>query len=232
MTTALTTQEATLVYETPDSSALALEASNAYATAEFLIVDNEETMNLATFEMNACNKRLKELDALRKSITRPMDEAKKAVMALFNPSTEKYKATIALYKANIGAFLEAQERKAAEALAKAEAEAAEQRKALEMAAELAENESEREAIAACAASIVASAPTITAKPTGTVIQKKWKAEVKDLGALLHYVADHPELHECIDIKISILNRLLAETGGAVEIPGVVAHKDVIVACKA
>lgn len=101
----IVTTHATLAYEMPDSNVLARESASAYATAEFLVIDGEESLALATSEMNACNKRLKELDAVRKSITKPMDEAKKAVIALFNPVTEKYKATIDLYKTGISAYM-------------------------------------------------------------------------------------------------------------------------------
>lgn len=230
--TKIATTQTTLAYEMPDSNALARESSSAYATAEFLVIDSEVSLSLATSEMNACNKRLKELDAVRKSITKPMDEAKKAVMALFNPVTDKYKATIELYKSGIAAYMAEQERIAAEAKAKAEAEAAEQRKALELAAESTEDESEREALQTVAASIVVSPDVkVVEKVKGATLKKKWKGEVVDLAAFLRYVADHPELHECVSVKQAALDRFISATGGAMQIPGVNANQEAIVACK-
>lgn len=230
--TNLVTTHATLAYEMPDSNALARESASAYATAEFLFIDSEESLALATKEMNACNKRLKQLDAARKSITKPMDEAKKAVMALFNPATEKFKGAIEIYKIGIAHYMAEQERLAAEAKAKAEAEAAEQRKALELAAESTEDESEREALQTVAASIVVSPDVkVVEKVKGATLKKKWKGEVVDLAAFLRYVADHPELHECVSVKQAALDRFISATGGAMQIPGVNANQEAIVACK-
>lgn len=195
----------TVAYEVPNQADLLTEGEAAVNSANFMgvAIATEADCAAATAEMNACAKRLKELDALRKSITKPMDEAKKAVMALFNPVTEKYTQAVAIYKAGIADY---QRRIEAEA----------------MAARL----------AAEAASIVAT-PVVTApkKIEGATVRKKLKAEVTDLAAYLHYVADHPELHATISVKAAALDRFISATGGAVRVPGVAVHEETSIACR-
>ena len=196
----------TVAYEVPNQADLLTEGEAAVNSANFMgvAIATEADCAAATAEMNACAKRLKELDALRKSITKPMDEAKKAVMALFNPVTEKYTQAVAIYKAGIADY---QRRIEAEA----------------MAARLA---------AEAAASIVAT-PVVAApkKIEGATVRKKLKAEVTDLAAYLHYVADHPELHATISVKAAALDRFISATGGAVRVPGVAVHEETSIACR-
>ena len=197
----------TVAYEVPNQADLLTEGEAAVNSANFMgvAIATEADCAAATAEMNACAKRLKELDALRKSITKPMDEAKKAVMALFNPVTEKYTQAVAIYKAGIADY---QRRIEAEAMA------------ARLAAE------------AAAASIVAT-PVVSApkKIEGATVRKKLKAEVTDLAAYLHYVADHPELHATISVKAAALDRFIAATGGAVRVPGVAVHEETSIACR-
>ena len=197
----------TVAYEVPNQADLLTEGEAAVNSANFMgvAIANDADCAAATAEMNACAKRLKELDALRKSITKPMDEAKKAVMALFNPVTEKYTQAVAIYKAGIADYRR-----------RVEAEA--------MAARLAAE--------AAAASIVAT-PIVAApkKIEGATVRKKLKAEVTDLAAYLHYVADHPELHATISVKAAALDRFIAATGGAVRVPGVAVHEETSIACR-
>lgn len=83
-----------------------------------------------------------------------------------------------------------------------------------------------------AASIVVSPDVkVVEKVTGATLRKTWKGEVVDLAAFLRYVADHPELHECVSVKQAALDRFIRAVGGAMQIPGVNAHQESTVACK-
>lgn len=223
----------TVSYEVPNQADLLTEGEAAVNSANFMgvAIANDADCAAATAEMNACAKRLKELDALRKSITKPMDEAKKAVMALFNPVTEKYTQAVAIYKAGIADYQRRIEAEAMAARLAAEA-AAQQRQALEIAAQQSTDACEREALQEAAASIVAT-PVVAApkKIEGATVRKKLKAEVTDLAAYLHYVADHPELHATISVKAAALDRFISATGGAVRVPGVAVHEETSIACR-
>lgn len=223
----------TVAYEVPNQADLLTEGEAAVNSANFMgVAIANDADCAATAEMNACAKRLKELDALRKSITKPMDEAKKAVMALFNPVTEKYTQAVAIYKAGIADYRRRIEAEAMAARLAAEAAAAQQRQALEIAAQQSTDACEREALQEAAASIVAT-PVVAApkKIEGATVRKKLKAEVTDLAAYLHYVADHPELHATISVKAAALDRFISATGGAVRVPGVAVHEETSIACR-
>lgn len=223
----------TVSYEVPNQADLLTEGEAAVNSANFMgvAIANDADCAAATAEMNACAKRLKELDALRKSITKPMDEAKKAVMALFNPVTEKYTQAVAIYKAGIADYQRRIEAEAMAARLAAEAAAAQQRQALEIAAQQSTDACEREALQEAAASIIAAPVAVAAKVEGATVRKKLKAEVVDLAAFLRYAADHPELHGCISVKAGALDRYVAATGGAVEIAGVKVHEETTIACR-
>lgn len=233
MTTVNNTQERTVVYTVPNQTDLVTEAEAAYQTAKFVGVEiaTDADLDEATATMNALSRRQKELDAMRKSITKPMDEAKKAVMALFNPVTERYAQAIALYKTGIADYCNRREAEAQAARLAAERIAAEQRQALEAAAEQSTDESEREALHDAAASIIAAPVAVVSKVEGATVRKRLKAEVVDLAAFLHYVADHPELHGCISVKAGALDRYVAATGGAVAVAGVKVHEETTIACR-
>ena len=219
MTTELQTKSFT--YQAPDAHALLVEAFSAQNTAVMVccIVD-QESLELAKDEMNAMSKRVKELEAMRKSITAPLDTAKKGVMDLFRPPVDGYKTAIAQIKTAIADYLLKQEREAAEARAKAEAEAAAERKALEDKAKEAETPQQAEV-----------PQKAVEKVGGMSTSKKWWAKVNDLPAFLRYVADHPELIECVEVKAAKLERYISATGGTIEIPGVEAHQEMIVSSR-
>ena len=211
----------------PEQSALIAEADDAKSTADFLVVTDEESLKIAKDEMNAMTKRMKALDAKRKEITKPLDDAKKAVMNLFKPPIDTYQGAINVIKFGIARYVEEQERIAAEARMKAEAEAATARAALEAKAREAETPQEAEVIKEAAALVVPAAVTVSGMST----QKVWRGRVVDMGAFLAHVATHPECFDLIEVKQGALDRFIRATGGAVAIPGVETHQETIVSSR-
>lgn len=231
----LVMQDAQITYKAPDQKQLLEEADIAFGEAQFIVIDSEETLNYATEEMNACKKRLKELDAMRKSITKPMDEAKKAVMALFTPVMDRYSNAVTLYKRGISDYVNEQQRKAEEARRaeeeKALAQQAELAKALEVAEEAQQAEVASMIQEAMAATAVPVKVTKVEVPKGAVIRKKLRGNVVDMKAFLHFIADHPEFHHLVSVKQGELDRTVASVSGAIEIAGVTVTEENIVACK-
>lgn len=229
--TPLDTQVQTVTLHTPDPAALLAEAENARSTADFLVIFDEESMKIATDELNIMSKRLKEIEKVRKSITGPLDAAKKNIMGLFKPATEKYAESIAIVKDGIARYTIEQEQKAAAARIEAERQAEAERKAFEEQAKQSDSPEQAEALLEAASMIVADAPAPVAKVKGVSTSKKWRGSVKDLAAFLRYAADHPELHGCVEVKQGALDRFIAATGGAIEIPGVEVSQSVIVSSR-
>lgn len=209
----MTTTNVTI--QVPEQNQLLSEAAAAQNTASLIIIQNESDLQFATEQMNGMSKRVKELDTLRKSITAPLDQAKKNVMALFKPVTESYQTAIGQIKKEIGGYIAQKER---------EAEA--ERKALEAKAKEAETPEQAEALQQAAATVTAAPVVKVEKTKGMSTTKVWKAEVKDAPAFLVYVATHPELLNCIEINVHAIERFVTATGGTVTLPGIELSQEI------
>ena len=238
----------------PTAEELDREVEIARNFADFLQIDNQEDLDRASDEMNAYAARVKELEAARKSLTKPIDDAKKRVMDRFRPAIDGLNEVVRTAKTSIAAYVEAEERKAAEARARAEAEAAAQRAELERqaaeararaeaaearqpegaapSAEATNAQIEAETLEEAAALVVA-APAVEApaKPKGASIRKVWKAKVVDLPAFIKYAAEHPEVHGCISVSEAALAKYIGATDGVITLPGVEAHQEASVAAR-
>lgn len=76
-----------------------------------------------------------------------------------------------------------------------------------------------------AATAATNVPTVEGITTADV----WKARITDLPALLRYIADHPEYHDWIDVKMMGLNELAKAQRTELRIPGVEAHEEARIA---
>lgn len=74
--------------DTPNQEALTTQAQNVLAVAESFVVDSPTMYQLAGTELQQIKGGLKQLEEKRKSITKPLDEAKAAVMDLFRKPVE------------------------------------------------------------------------------------------------------------------------------------------------
>ena len=221
----------TLTIQTPEQTELAQEALSARNTAAIITIENNDDLQFATEQMNKMSKRMKELETRRKEITAPMDQAKKSVMELFKPPIEAYKKAISEIKLTIANYTNMRERELAAERAKAAREAAETRKALEAKAQEAETAEQAEALKEAAQLVVAAPVETEEKVKGMSMRKKWKAEVVDKAAFLMHVAQHPELSECVEIKIGALERFINATGNTVSLPGISTHQETIISSR-
>lgn len=225
----MTTTNVTI--KVPEQNQLLSEAAAAQNTASLIIIQNESDLQFATEQMNGMSKRVKELDTLRKSITSPLDAAKKNVMALFKPVTNNYQISIGKIKSEIAKYTVQKEREAAEARAKAELEAQQTRKALEEKAKEAETPEQAEALQEAAALVTAEPVAKIEKTKGLSTTKVWKAKVTDELAFLVYVATHPELAQCVEINVHAIERFVTATGGTITIPGIELTQEIRVSSR-
>lgn len=198
--------------------------------AEGLTITNQEQYTLAGDILKEIKTRIKELDDERKKITKPLDDAKKAVMNLFKPPTELLEKAEVKVKTSMLAHTEEQERKAREEEKRlreiAEKEAERQRKALEAKIMRAESsgktekaEELREQIENIAIpDIPVVAPAIET-PKGISYRDKWTAEVVDFKAL-------PDEYKIANQQA--LDKVAQATKGALTIPGVKFKSEKIV----
>lgn len=81
--------------------------------------------------------------------------------------------------------------------------------------------------------VVSAAPVQTSsKVSGISTSKSWKARITDKAALIKYIAEHPELLEWVEIKMTGPNGMAKALKQAMKIPGVEAYPDVTVSARA
>ena len=90
---------------------LIAETEVVVAQAQAFTIATITDYQLAGMELKVIKGRMKELDDLRKSLTRPLDEAKKRIMALFTPAEDRLKKAENLIKRAMLGYQQEQERK-------------------------------------------------------------------------------------------------------------------------
>ena len=205
----------------------------ALAKRADLKITNQTEYDKAVDVLKDVKTRYKELDTERKSITRPLDEAKSAVMNLFKApldlltrAEEYIKKQIAGYE-TLKANEAEEERKKLEKLAEQEAE--KERKKIDAKIERAKvsgKEDKVEELEAQKETIVAiDVPVVSARvdtPTGVSFRDKWSAEVTDFKLL-------PDEYKLPNQQA--LDRIAQATKGAITIPGVKFHSEKVVATR-
>lgn len=184
--------------------------------AQAIVIKTQDDYSLAGELRRKIKGKIKDLDEKRKSITAPLDLAKKNIMALFNPILDMLNKGIENLDRGLIAYDEEQQCKARETQAKAEEEARKARERAEAKARELETQGKTERAAAYqekADSIVA--PVITAatpKISGQGFRTIWEAEVVDFGLL-------PDSYKLPNQ--SMLDKHANNTQGKVPIAGVV-----------
>lgn len=187
-----------------------------------ITISTQTELDLASVILKEVKLRYKELDAQRKEITTPLDDAKKAVMSLFKPPLELLEKAETKLKGLMLSYTAEQERKAREEQARlqklADQEAEKQRKALEAKIARAEAsgktekaemlEQEKENIIPITAPVVA--PQIE-KPAGISYREQWSAEVTDINLVPR---------EWLIANMPALNKIAQATKGNITIAGV------------
>jgi hypothetical protein len=209
----------------PDGAALTRTADAALAMVHAFAVDSPETYDLAAEELTSIKGRLSKLDEQRKAITKPLDDAKKAVMDLFRGPVAVLEQAEGALKGKMLTYTQDMQRKAAEARAKAEAEAQAQRDALqaEAAALAAEGRTGEAVVREQVAAMVVAVPTVAAevpKAAGVKVSTSVDFEVVNLHALVVHAAEHPELLQLLQVDSVKLRAYVRGLGTACKLPGV------------
>lgn len=196
-----------------------------------LIISSQEEYITAGAVLKEIQDRYRELDTQRKSITAPIDQAKKAVMDLFNVPLNALKNAGTKVKGLLKDYSDEQEKKAEEEAEKlrklAEKEAENEKKKIDAKIERAkasgkdekieELEAQKEAIIPLNTP-VAAPPLETLK--GVSYRDKYTAEVVDFKLL-------PDEYKMVNQ--SALDKVVQATKGAIQIPGTKIKKSKIVA---
>ena len=79
--------EQTITYAMPDQATLK-SAESYLSSAKAYVIQSPEMAEAASDDLKAIKAKYKQLDDLRKSITKPFDDAKKGIMDLFRAPLE------------------------------------------------------------------------------------------------------------------------------------------------
>ena len=218
----------TVTVATPDAVALSKDAEGVLVLAQGYAIDSVQMFELAADELKSIKGKMKELDDRRKSITKPLDEAKARVMDLFRRPLELLGQAETVLKRAMLTFQQAQEKKRqaeeAEARRVAAAEQERLRREAEKAAKAAEKKGNVEAAEQLRANVpVVPVPTVAAEPVkvrGISTRTIWKARVLDANKV-------PRQYLVVNEKM--LNDVAQATKGQVAVDGVEFYSEEVMA---
>lgn len=215
----------TVTVANPDQAGMARTAQQALALVESFAVVDAPSYELAADELKAIKAKAKKLDEQRVSITKPLDEAKKAVMDLFRGPLDLLGKAENIIKGKMLDYQREEQRKAAEARRLAEEAATAERERLQKEADALKAEGKageamlKETVAAMVvptATLVEEPPKVAGVSTRTTVD----FEVQDLHALVCHVAQNPELIGLLKSDDTKLRAYVRGLGMACKLPGV------------
>lgn len=156
------------------------------ARAEAVTVSDAQSNGDAAKMLSLIKGRAKELDTLRKSMTRPLDESKKRIMDMLRPVEQELSDAEQHIKGVMLEWDRAEQKRLTRE--RAEAEAERQRLADEAASAVQEGRYEDAEVAAEASLEVPEPPKAPQRARGTYTAETWHGEVTDLQALVLAIA--------------------------------------------
>jgi hypothetical protein len=199
--------------ETPEVSTAVNTARKALEIASAFKVDSDTMYEMAGSELKEIKAKRNQLDALRKSMTAPLDESKKKIMDFFRQPLDWLDDAEAAIKRGMLTFKQAQERKEREERERAAAEA--KRIADEIKAKNPD----------APPPVVIVAPPVTKAPpkvSGVSTRLVWKARVTDLLLVPR---------EYLVVDEAKLGAMARATKGTVSIPGVEFYSEEVMAAR-
>ena len=142
--------------------------------------------NAAAEVLGEIKGRAKDMDTLRRSMTRPLDDSKKRIMDLFRPIAQQLGDAEQHLKGAMLEWQQQEERRLAQERVAADAER--QRLADEAARAMEEGRHSDAVVAAEDSLTVPDPPKAPARAQGTSTQTLWRAEVVDIQALVLAIA--------------------------------------------
>ena len=129
----------------PHSESLMAPAQRALASARAFVIDSPALFEEAGLDLQAIERRRRDLDTLRKQLVEPFNAAVKSANALFREPIETYEEASAALRRAMLSYQQAEQRRAEEARRAAEAAAAAERQRLAEEAAAAQAKADAEA---------------------------------------------------------------------------------------
>lgn len=210
------------------------QAGGVLTGAESLVIDSDLMLEVAAETLRAIRKAKDDIETRRKTITKPMDDAKKATMDFFRPFMERCETAEKELRSKVLAYeLERGERIVRENEAAKAAAAAEAERVQAIATEAAASGDDTLAQALDAeAEITRSAAAVTVKESvsGVGTRQNWVFEV-DLAALVKAAASDASLLQFLAPNEKAIQAVVREHRMQASIPGVRAFNKPILAVR-
>lgn len=204
-----------------DVRELTEETAAILSQAEGFKISTNVSYQLAADELKRIKGASKKLDEIRKTITAPMDAAKKAVMDFFRAPADQLSQAETKLKAAMVSYQRELERKEAEERRAAEEAARAERERLEAAAARAADRGEYDKAADIETQVatISTAPVLrreAPKVAGVSFREAWKFEITDPNAIPR---------EYLLIDESKIRRVVQAMKADTNIPGVRAYAE-------
>ncbi len=216
---------ATVAIASPSPEVLQRGAASALGLVQSFEVNDDMTYGLAAEELSGIKRKATSLEEQRKAITKPLDDAKAAVMNLFRAPIAVLGQAEGILKSKMLGYTTEQRRKADEARLAAEKAAAEERARLRAEAEAlaAEGRAGEAAVKTTVAAMVVAAPPAVPdapKVSGISTRTTVEFEVESFVALVQHVAAHPELIDLLAANETKVRAYVRGLGMNTNLPGV------------
>ena len=201
---------------------------------EFEIVTQEHYV-LSADLLKEIKSKQKALDTLRRSMTRPLDDAKARIMDLFRPAAERLSQAEGALKGAMIDFTKEQERQRQEAervaRVAAEKEAERLRRRAEKAREKGKEEKAEELEEQAEEVPVPIVPSQVPATAGVAFRTTWRAEVTNLKELVSACAKGKAPIALLQPNMTVLNAQARSLKKELQIPGVQAVSEEGVAAR-
>ena len=220
----------------PEAQDLAVQTEATLTAAQDYVIDCPEMYEMAGEELRGIKGQRSKLDELRRTMTRPLDEAKKRIMDLFRPPLDRLDQAEGTLKRSMLAFQREEARQAAEARRIAqEAARAEQERLAREAEEAEQAGRHEEAEAKIEIAAMVETPVVAAPPTkasGISTREVWSAEVTNLKELCRAIGAGKAPVQCVVPDARFLNGQARALKSALDYPGVRAVSEQVLAARA
>lgn len=208
----------TTTAQPPEATRALQIAEQAYETAMSVEIDSPEMFQMAGTELQSVKARAKQIEDLRLSLTRPLDESKKRIMDLFRHPLARLEEAEGLIRKGMLTFQQAEREKQERARREAEETARRERERLEAerrAAEAAERQAREQAAAAQRATEEAAAAARkagdeeaarAAEEANRIAQEEARAAAAAAAAVAEHAAAEIELAEIAPVAIAVIDQ--------------------------
>lgn len=231
-----------LSINTPAASTLTGPATALLQEVADMIIDGPAMYQYGADELQSIKRKANALDAQRREITDPLDQAKKRVMDLYRGPLELLAQAESMLKRKMIGYTQQVERERQAEQARLEEIARKEREKIEAQARKAEEKGKTEkaeTLRAEAQSIPVAVvlPSAAPKIAGQSIRKNYSANVRDFGALVCFIAGveklaRPDLLGLALPNMPALNAQARSLKMAMQLPGVEAVEEQVLASRA